>query len=696
MTHKRLQQLIKIGIYVTFFVPLLVLPSSFIFPFIVPKILLLRSLVILIAAGYALLWLARPDEYRVQITPLSVAVMAFYLSFVVSTFVGVDAYHSFWDNHERMLGLFTITHYIIYYFILSSVLKNWKEWKEALSVFLFAGSMVMVIGLIQVVSPNVLLNNGSSRVSSTLGNAIYLGGYGLFLFFVAGLLYIKDRASKWNWLYILAGVLALGGLFFSGTRGSMLGLLAALGVAGVLYFLVSKDQPKVRLVLGLTGASLVVVFGILFAYRSTEFVRSIPTIGRLVNASLSTDTGSTRVIAWKVAIEGWKDYPVFGWGPNNFFYAFNQHYNPRSLEYGYGETWFDNAHNILVNTLTVQGVIGLVTYLAIFAVAMFVLFKAYRKGQVDRHAAIIGAAFLVGHLVQNITVFENPTSYLYFVFWLALINRLCTAPETVVVDQRKVNNDLQRRVKPSSIYTAATIALVVIFIFNIQPARANQQALQALSVLSRNANGGNLQLGLEEVRKSLQFSSPHIDDIRNDITRVMAGIIGSQNSAISDQIRQELYVIAEEELKKNIRLHPQDIRVHLNKAQLHQQQALRLSTQQKFQEAALQIALAEQFYGEALRFSPRRQQIIYSLAIVKLQLGKNDEAIELLEGSIQDNSVIVEGYWRLAYAHYASGNLEKAKQVLNEAEARGLVFDTQGQQIKNMIMAATSTPVGTK
>jgi hypothetical protein len=55
---------VKFFIYLTFFVPLLVLPTSFIFPFIVPKILAFRSLVELMIAGYILLLFINWQEFR--------------------------------------------------------------------------------------------------------------------------------------------------------------------------------------------------------------------------------------------------------------------------------------------------------------------------------------------------------------------------------------------------------------------------------------------------------------------------------------------------------------------------------------------------------------------------------------------------------------------------------------------------------
>src|SRR5437762_1117614 len=98
---RKIELFTKIVIYTSFFVPLVVMPASFIFPFIVPKILLFRSLATLALGGYILLLFTEWETYRPRFTWLNLALLAFLLSFAASTFMGTDAYHSFWDNHER-------------------------------------------------------------------------------------------------------------------------------------------------------------------------------------------------------------------------------------------------------------------------------------------------------------------------------------------------------------------------------------------------------------------------------------------------------------------------------------------------------------------------------------------------------------------------------------------------------------------
>jgi len=665
MKSKYLEKIIKYCIYATFFVPLIVLPSSYIFPFIVPKILMFRILVEVMLGCYVLLLIVNWKEYRPKMTPINIAVLLFLISFTVSTFVGADPYHSFWDNHERMLGLFTIFHYVSFFFVSTAIFKDWKDWRVALLWFLGAGSIVMFIALMQKFSPELLLNRGSGRVSSTLGNPIYVSGYGLFLFFTSALLVFKEKVKVWKYLEIVMGILAVVGLFGGGSRGPMLGWLVGVGLVFLLYAIFLKGSKKVRnSVWGIIVLGLVLI-SVLYINRESEFVGNIQTLDRTLNTSFSSVKESPRWIAWGIAIEAWQERPIFGWGPNNYFYAFNKFYQPRLLEFGYGETWFDNAHNIIMNTIAVQGSFGILVYLSLFGIAWVSLGLGYKNKQTDKHIFIIGSAFLLAHLVQNVTVFENPTSYLYFMFWLAMISSLLNAiseKEETFVSSNKISSGL--------LIGMSIIVLCFIFIFNIQPSRANKQTLQAIREVNQNPI-----TGLEAAKKALAFNSPHIDDIRSDLGRSITQIVSKYQKDLGVENSNKMIDVVYNELKKNLELHPLDIRNQLALSQLTQTKAILNQDMNSLIESELLLE-------NALSKSQKRQQIIYSLATVKVQLGKNDEAESMLRQVIEDNDVVGETYWRLANLLFMIGKNDEALEVANLALGNDEVkLDENGKNI---------------
>ncbi|MBI5222045.1 MAG: O-antigen ligase family protein [Candidatus Magasanikbacteria bacterium] len=682
---KKFELAVKVIIGATFFVPLILLPENYIFPFIVPKIVWFRSLAMLMLGGYILLLASNWQEYRVRFTPINVAVGLFFVSFAISTFVGVDWYKSLWDNHERMLGLFTLFHYVVYYFVITSIIKEWRDWKWLLRVFLLAGMIVMIIGGMQKINPEFLINRGSGRVSATLGNAIYFSGYGLFLFFIGLLLALKEgeeifrlrslhsggqaRQVFWFWYAVIGAIFGFLGIFWGGTKGTLLGLLVAGLVLLVGYLITVRGAKKVRLILTILLVLGVSILGSLFAFRKNEAVTKVPVLGALLNLSLTSGTGETRVMAWQIAIEAWGEKPILGWGPNNYYYAFNKYYQSEFLGHGWGETWFDNAHSAVFNTLAVQGVVGLLLYVALFFVSVHSLWYCWKKGEADKHVFIIGSAFLAGHFVHNAVVFENPTSYLYFFFFLAFINSQ-TSRKLITGSHKEKGKSIS-----IGLYLAVGIViLLTIYSTNVNPALANMASLNTLQSLNTG------QMPVEAYKKAAGIFSPHIDDIRSDFVRGVLQVIPQYvNAGLVDKAK-ELYKLAYDESEKNLALHPLDIRTHLQLSQLIQEGVMNLK------EPTQSLAEAEAVLKDAMTKSPKRQQIIYQLSMLESLMGKPDEAVALLQTAIADDDKISESWWRLALVYAQSGNNEKARETIQMAQDRGMQFDSQGQSAISLIL----------
>lgn len=662
---KQLERIIYICIGLSFFVPLILAPHSFIFPFIVPKIIVFRILTLVMFGAYSLLLMLDWETYRPKFTSVTVTVLLFLLSLVLSTVFGVDWYKSLWDSHERMLGLFTLAHFVVYYLIVTSVITSWRN---LIRIFLGAGSIVMFIAMIQKVNPQFLLNSGSDRSMATLGNAIYVSGYGLFLWYLGLVGLLQEKTHGWKIYSLIAALGGFAGIFLGGTRGTLIGLVVSIAVIGMIYMVKLRDHKRIRIGI---GAGFAIAFGVailLFSFRTTPFVSHLPAVGRLFNTSL-TDTSTTpRVMAWGIAVESWKERPVFGWGPNNFFYAFNKHYRPQFLESGWGETWFDNAHNIIMNTLASQGIFGVVTYLAIFIASLVMLSRALKQKKISVYVAGIYCGFLVGHLVHNIFVFENPTSYLYFFFILAMINAIC-AERTVLTEQKSK----KKTVSGGMLALVWGVVIVLVFVTNVNPARANMATVSALQKLYTN-----VPQSLMYYEKALSYGSPHSDDIRMDMSRTISALLPQLYQAKRIKDAELLFLFAHKELEKNKQAHPLDVRMDIQLAQLEDFAGTTLGKKEY-------LLKEEETLTKALLLSPKRQQIKYMLADAKQKLGKNDEAAQILKESIADDPKIAFGWLRLLLTYANIGDKQNAQQTLAEAKKQGVVFQPGNEKLINFI-----------
>jgi len=320
-----------------------------------------------------------------------------------------------------------------------------------------------------------------------------------------------------------------------------------------------------------------------------------------------------------------------------------------------------------MNTLAVQGIFGILVYVCLFLVAIASLVISFRKNRIDRHFMVIGGAFLVAHFVGNITVFENPTSYLYFMFWLSMINVLSLPENRNNPIAKQLSID--KKISNPFIVSVAIVCFIFIFIFNIQPARANKKTLESLRAFSQDPVSG-----VVVAKEALNFSSPHIDDIRSDISRSVSQYLFDNWQKIDKNQANNLLILVINSLEKNLKLHPLDIRNHLTLAQVYQLGAS-INNNKDY------VFSAEKVLDDALSKSPKRQNIIYSLAGIKIQLGKNDEAIKLMEQAINDNQKIGESYWRLAYFYNMLGKQDKAREIIKIANDRNIQFTEQEQKI---------------
>ncbi|HRH23293.1 MAG TPA: O-antigen ligase family protein [Candidatus Magasanikbacteria bacterium] len=657
MSH-RIRRLLPYLISLAFITPLIIF-NNYIFPFIVPKIVVFRSLVLIIAGCYGVLLVSNFKKYRPRFSFLTISILLFWLSFAISTFAGVDWYHSFWDNHERMLGLFTITHYVILYLVASSVLETEREWNMVFRSALIGGALVMLIGVWQkFVDPQALLNNGSWRVSATLGNSIYYSGYGLFLMFLGGLQFFREQSKTWKYIALGVGLLGFLGIFLGGTRGAILGMLAGFVTLAFCYIVLDREKSKTRTLVTYFALAGVIVLALLFVFRQTAFVSEIPGLGRLLNTSFSLNsTESTRPMAWKTAIEAWKTKPLFGWGPNNFYYAFNEHYNPEFLKFGWNETWFDNAHSVIFNTLAVQGLLGISVYILIYIAACISLYVGVRRNLIRKQVGYISISFLVAHFVGLVTVFENPTSYLYFFVFLAFVAFSTHAvifkkkqKEDVVAVAKNTTTSSHGNVSTGLVVMIGIIVLGMIYVTDIAPARANKATIAAIQKVYAGTGDARLY------DDALEFSSPHLDDIRNDISRTVLSALPQLIQQGKNDQALVLFNKTIEELKKNQLLHPLDVRVHFVLSQLYEF-GYQATQNKDF------LTQSETELRRAVFLSPKRQQFLYTLAQNLITQGRLPEAEELLKRSINDFDSIGEGWVRLALVYAAQNKMPEAKET---------------------------------
>lgn len=485
-----------------FFIPIIPLinAGSFYFPFITGKAFAFRIIVELIAIAWLVLAVKDP-AYRPARSWIMWAFGIFVGVMGLATIFGENPLRSFWSNFERMEGFVTLLHLLALFFVLVSFVRTEKLWRN-----LFSTSVVVSVctGFYVLMQMGGLLGayTPGMRLSATFGNPSYLAVYLLIHVFITAWLLYQSRQTFMKVLFGCAMALQLFSLYQTATRGSILGVVGGFLLTALLIALFGKAHPRVRRVSMGIVALIVLTVGILFSVRGTDFVKKSPVLSRFATISVTETTTESRLILWKdIAWEGFKERPILGWGQDNFIHVFGKYYEPKMYRQ---EPWFDRAHNVFLDWLVAGGALGLLSYLALFFVGVFLLWKTKNMNIIEKS---LFTGLFAGYFFHNLFVFDNLVSYILFVMLLAFIHVKNTEN-----NERILLKDVSLSSGAAQGFQIAIIVagLLVVYITNV-PLMARAQNLIAtfqskdINEIYNTYDGllGNRFLGKEEVREQM-------------------------------------------------------------------------------------------------------------------------------------------------------------------------------------------------
>jgi O-antigen ligase/lipopolysaccharide biosynthesis regulator YciM len=634
---------LRAGVYLLLFAPLVATPST-IFPFSFGRGLFIQAIVgVLFGAWLALIYFF--PKYRPKKTLLAAFLSFYFLVIFISAALGIDFNKSFWGNEERMDGLFITLHYFALFFILQSVFKKKEEWKRIFFVSIIAGILTCVVALAQRAGIITLWGIAETgRISGTIGNPIFLAGYlSLNLFFSIFLFF--DSADKKRFLYALPAGLIFLTLFLTETRGALVAVAGGFLVLLFGFIFLSKEKKykiaAVCLILLSVAMGIIIVLN-----KDAEFVRKIPGINRLSQISLSEGTASTRLITWKIAYEAWKDYPAFGWGPNNFVVAFSKHYNPVLIKYSLYETWFDKAHNVLFDHLTNSGIFGILSYLSLFAAALFVLWKSFFRKEINGNVAIIFTAVFTVYFLQNLFAFDDASATMLFFACLAFVNGL-EKNETAAVGENK---------KIGGMLLIFILISLVLFNLNWKIYKAGVEAMKG-----NNLSEPSIEKRLDKFENALKLWTPYKEETRVDLSKQVLQLLedGNADGALAEKILKK----AENAMEENILEHPDYAQYYFLLGRIY--------TEMIKYDPINYFSKAKENLDKALSMSPQRQQFYYSIGRMYFLNKEFDKSVEAFEKMVELEPSSGITHWSLGIALLTIGNEERGYEEIRLARKYG-------------------------
>jgi len=322
-------------------------------------------------------------------------------------------------------GLMKLTSYLGVYALMRQLLASSPLWWDRLVAALLVGQLfTSVIGIRQLYaepsqlarwSDNNSVAEGTVRIYSTLDNPNLLGGYLLPILPLAAVAVLRWRTLPRRLFALLSLVLGIVALVLTYSRGAWMGMVASLGLLGLLLAMrQTRHWPlfwrRTLPLLLLVAAAVALV--VLVTQVEPLRVRVMSLV-----AGREDSSNNFRINVWTSVLAMINDRPWLGIGPGNT--AFNLIYPL------YQQPKFNalSAYSIPLELLVEAGVPGLLAGLALLFTAMRTgLLQGQGQGMLSLPSLAAVAAF-AGLAVQGLTdtIFFRPEVQLVALFSLATL-----------------------------------------------------------------------------------------------------------------------------------------------------------------------------------------------------------------------------------------------------------------------------------
>lgn len=439
-----------------FLVPLVFWPSLF-NAFSLPKIVLFRSLVLLLLFFSVFkLFLEKKFSSPCQsaYVPRSSANKRILNSFIIDRklllfltflFLGISAsaffshnfLNSFWGSFNRHLGLYTYFGFFLFFLLLLYNLKNWGEVKKIIWATLISCFLVSIYALLQYYGLDFFSWNENpgltGRAFASLGQPNFLGHFlainiplAVYAFFY---LARKKRAKAFCLAILILEILAL---FSTLSRAAWLALIAG----GVMTFFIYKLSEKKYKTVIWGGGILAVLFlavisgAYFFAPDSSRVVDKANFQNRLASlVDFSQGSGKMRLEYWQAGLKDFREASFktkfLGHGPDNLKNVFARLYERNWGAHETVNTYPDRAHNLFLDTLLQFGFLGIILFSLFLG---YIFYKTLRflftEPNWNRKTyALVFTLFISSliYVLNNLLSFSSPGAYIYFYLYLALI-----------------------------------------------------------------------------------------------------------------------------------------------------------------------------------------------------------------------------------------------------------------------------------
>ncbi|MEK7189064.1 MAG: O-antigen ligase family protein [Patescibacteria group bacterium] len=672
--------------YLSVAAPLL-LSADYFFPAIFPKAVYFRLLIEVAVVAYVPLAMLN-REYRPRYHVVYAALFVFAALVLLTSLAGENFSYSFWGNYERMDGIFSWLHYWAAIVVAASVLKERRDWLMLLSFSVGAALLISSYGFLQRIGvasfgPLTIYETNLGRITGTIANPAFLAVYLLFNITFVLLIVIDCSVNSWWRIAAFAALVPIFAAYtMTGVRGAFVGFIVSVVVffVGTLWW---GTSARVKRRVGQGFFAFVALLALLYGMvgKSAWVTQNF---GRLFRLDLADSTIQTRLVSWRGALEGFKDNFWLGVGPQKFDVVFNQHFDPAFYQLVGDETWWDRAHNMVLEVAVTMGIFGLLAYLG---VGIALAYSLFRMGHLDprrRLEALVILAFLVGYFIQNLFVFDTVSSYIVLAVLVAyVVGRTQGAGDAGGALKRILSGSFNQareflpRVPARHWWVGGLVALglmtPVAYSGNIKLITHNRLLLTNLAY----AQAQPFQKTIENYKEIFELSGFDGREVAIKLSQYTGQVALSGKLTLTELYAGYGFLInaTDQVVEQN----PKDVRLLLSYGNTLNVYGELLRQQQDTASAQRILEKAERILTEASELGKARQQVFHSLANTYLIMGDRERGIGVLKETVAINPENGTTHWLLAFAYLQSGQTALGIQAADAALAAGYTFRSENE-----------------
>lgn len=381
------------------------------------KLTTLRTVAVIMAAVWLVKYIEERANGRFETegittwrTPLVLPTLFTIVVYLLSTLLSVTPRVSFLGSYQRLQGTYTTLAYIVLFLIILDRLRTRAQLDRLITVIIVNSLPIALYGLIQRNRLDPLPWGGdvTVRVASNMGNAIFVAAYLIMTFsLTVGRIAESFKAilteENANWAdipraagYIFIAAVELIAIWYSMSRGPMVGLIASLGIWALIGMLALQRVLRRRVWRALWIGTLTIVALVALGFMLInlsgpihEWALDSPLnrVARILQ--YQGGTGMVRNLIWEGSLDLIKPHapiqypptqahpkgrpdpfnvlrPLIGYGPESMYVAYNGFYPPLLGHYESRTASPDRSHNETMDSLVITGLLGFSAYLWLF------------------------------------------------------------------------------------------------------------------------------------------------------------------------------------------------------------------------------------------------------------------------------------------------------------------------------------------